>query len=134
MSPRIRAKLKYRKALTLAAEHSKTWATLRALAKADLFFLLVFILGRKDADRDWLFLRCREVQKNPDGYLDVWAREHYKSTIITYALTIQDILNDPEITIGVFSFNRPVAKAFLSQVKFELESNEALKWLFPERF
>src|SRR5262245_54679617 len=63
---------------------------LRYLCRTDLFFLLVYALGRKDADNDWVFARCREVQANPNGFLDLWARDHYKSTIITFALTIQD--------------------------------------------
>ncbi len=97
-----------------------------------MFFLLVYVFGRKDANTDWCYARCREVQASPNGYLDLWAREHYKSTIITYALTIQDILNDPEITIGIFSHTRPIAKAFMKQIKRELETNEHLKELFPE--
>lgn len=108
------------------------WHALRELAKGDLFFLLVHILGRKDADRDWIFERCREVQASPNGYLDLWAREHYKSTIITLALTIQDILNDPEITVGIFSHTRPIAKGFLRQIKRELEGSDKLKGLFPD--
>jgi predicted phage terminase large subunit-like protein len=103
----------------------------RALALGDLFYLLVFVFGRKDVDRDWLYMRCREVQANPDGYLDIWAREHYKSTIITYALTIQNILNDPELTVGIFSHTRPIAKGFLRQIKREFEGNPKLKALFP---
>lgn len=101
-------------------------------AKDDLFFLLVYVLNRKDADNDWCFARCREVQASPDGHLDLWARGHYKSTIITYALTIQDILNDPELTVGIFSHTRPIAKAFLRQIKREFETNEQLKALFPD--
>ena len=54
------------------------------------------------------------------------------STIITYGKSIQDILDDPEVTIGLFSFNRPIAKAFLGQIKVELESNDYLKALFPD--
>jgi len=121
------------KTLMLKAQARNEWhGVMRELIKKDLFFLLLHGLGRKDIDTDWLFDRCREVQRDPDGYLDLWAREHYKSTIITYALTIQDILNDPELTVGIFSATRPIAKAFLRQIKREFESNEKLKALFPE--
>jgi len=123
---------RYKSLLLKARIKGETQGVMRELAKRDLFFLLVHIFGRKDVDCDWLFDRCREVQRDPDGYLDLWAREHYKSTIITYALTIQDILNDPEITAGIFSATRPIAKAFLRQIKREFEDNAKLKVLFPE--
>jgi len=104
----------------------------RKLCKTDLFFLLTVAFKRKDADRDWLYDRCREVQENPDGQLDLWARDHYKSTIITFSKTIQDILVNPEETIGIFSHTRPIAKGFLEQIKREFENNDYLKKLFPE--
>lgn len=104
----------------------------RKLCKEDLFFLLTVACKRKDVDRDWLYARCREVQANPDGYLDLWAREHYKSTIITFAKTIQDVLVDPEVTVGIFSHTRPIAKGFLEQIKREFETNEYLIRLFPD--
>ena len=99
----------------------------RWLGRHDLFYLLTRLLRRMDVDHDWLFDRCREVQQEPDGMLDLWAREHYKSTIITFALTIQSILIDPEITVGIFSHTRPIAKGFLQQIKREFEDNEILK-------
>jgi len=105
---------------------------LRALCKDDLFFLLTMGFNRFDINRDWLYECVREVEKDPDGMLDLWAREHYKSTIITYGLSIQDILNDPEVTIGIFSHTRPIAKGFLDQIKRELEGNEFLKKLFSD--
>lgn len=105
---------------------------MRGWCQTDLFFLLVHGLRRTDADKQWVFDRCREVQANPNSHLDLWAREHYKSTIITFALTIQDILNDPDITVGLFSHTRPIAKGFLRQIKRELESNDFLKQLFPD--
>lgn len=116
---------------------------LRELARRDLYFLLRYLMKRPDVENPWLFERIREVQKNPDGHLDLWSREHYKSTIITFAKTIQDILashgENPlpewkgiEPTFGIFSHTRPIAKAFLKQIQRELENNQMLKDLFPD--
>lgn len=105
---------------------------LRELCQNDLFFLSTIGFKRKDINKDWLYERCRDVEKSPDGHLDLWAREHYKSTIITFAKSIQDILKNPEITIGIFSHTRPIAKDFLKQIKTELERNAFLKKLFPD--
>ena len=103
------------------------------MCKYDLFFLLAIACKRPDVrGSDWLYDRCRDVQEEPDGMLDLWAREHYKSTIITFALSIQTILCDPDVTIGIFSHSRPIAKAFLDQIKRELEGNQFLKDLFPD--
>jgi predicted phage terminase large subunit-like protein len=107
---------------------------MRELVLKDRFFLLTRVLKRIDADSDWAYARCREVEADPDYKLDLWAREHYKSTIITFAGSIQEICKNPEITIGIFSFNRPIAKSFLKQIMTELESNHTLHWLFPEIF
>jgi hypothetical protein len=133
-SPRLRAIAAYRNAIHGAVEKGPGLVNRikRRLAQIDLFFLLVYVLGRNDVNHDWVFARCREVQAAPDGYLDLWAREHFKSSIITFGLTIQDILNDPEITVGIFSYSRPIAKAFLRQIKREFEANETLRGLFPE--
>jgi phage terminase large subunit-like protein len=111
---------------------SKNTHAQRHLCRTDLFYLLTLGCKRRDIDRDWLYDRCREVQADPDGYLDLWARDHYKSTIITYGKTIQDILIDPEITVGIFSHSRPIAKAFLEQIKREFEGNDYLQDLFPD--
>jgi predicted phage terminase large subunit-like protein len=117
----------------------EAWLAERARCRTDLFYLLTEVLGRPDLKRPWLQARCEEVQADPDGYLDLWAREHYKSTIITFGKTIQDILAThgdgavgQEVTIGIFSHTRPIAKAFLRQIKGELERNERLRLLFPD--
>ncbi len=103
-----------------------------ALGRRDLFYLLTRLLGRGDLRHPWLFARCREVQAAPDGRLDLWAREHGKSSIITFGQTVRDILRNPEITVGIFSHTRPVAKDFLGQIKFEFEHNDLLRQCYPD--
>ena len=109
-------------------------AGIRWLAKHDRYYLLIKMLKRYDAWHPWLFERCREVENAPDGFCDIWSREHYKSTIINFAGCIQAVIQDPEITIGIFSHTKPIAKGFLAQIQRELEGNENLKAAFPDIF
>lgn len=123
----------------------------RWMAQNDLFYLCVYVLHRvhfiggnsrqkgmpveqKARTAKWCYDRCAEVQAEPNGCLDVWAREHWKSEIITFGKVIQDILRDPNETIGIFSHNRSMAKQFLRLIKTEFEANDELKQLFPEIF
>lgn len=114
------------------------WA--RAWARTDLFFLLYAVLKRRDMADQWLLDRCNEVQASPNGHLDLWFREGYKSTIITFGKSVQDILAShgespiisDEQTLGLFSHTRPIAKGFLRQIKREFELNEYMKALFPD--
>ena len=107
-------------------------SVVRLLVESDLFYLLARVCRRVDMLNEFAFARCREVESAPDGYCDLWAREHFKSSIITFGLTIQDILRDPNITFGIFSHTRPIAKAFLRQIMRELESNRTLHAAFPD--
>ena len=116
-------------------------AAMRALALTDLYYLLIKILsiGKVKTKNEkllllhpWIYDRVREFEKSPDDHIDLWFREAGKSTIITFAGSIQEILNNPEITIGIFAQSGPIATKFLEQIKLELESNEILKKLFPD--
>lgn len=115
-----------------ALEKAHGIKAVRELCLVDRYYLLVRACGQHHALHPWLYERCREVEANTDGYLDLWAREHYKSTIITFAGCVQEILKDPNVTIGIFSHTKGIARAFLNQIKRELESNEVLKKAFPE--
>lgn len=116
----------------------------RVLCLADLYYLLVRVCGRIDMlpcigregyiDNTFAFDRCREVEADPDGYLDLWSREHWKTSIVNFGLSLQSILKDPEITIGIFSHTRPIAKAFMRMLMREIESNRALHEAFPDIF
>ena len=132
-SPRLVRLESYRRAIALARGNEEVLDELfRRLGRGDLFFLLVFILCGDFANNDWVFDRCVEFQKDPDGRLDLWPREHFKSTIITLGAVVQAIINDPELTVGIFSFNRPIAKQFLRQIKWHFESNQKLRRLFKD--
>jgi hypothetical protein len=104
----------------------------RALALFDRYFLLVHLCGRVDLLHRWLYARCREVEREPDGCLDLWSREHGKSSIITFGGSIQEILRNPEITICIFSHTKSVARKFLEQIRTELQKNVKLHTLFPD--
>lgn len=109
-------------------------AAVKRIAENDLFFLLYEVLNRADMKHPWVYERCREVQASPNDNLDLWARFHYKSTIITFGKTFDDIIHDQEITVGLFSHTRPLAKQFLRQIMFEMERNKKLSHLWPDIF
>lgn len=98
----------------------------------DRYFLVTGLMHRADALHPWLFNRCRELEADPDGYLDLWARYHYKSTFGTFAGIIQEVLRDPEITVGILSATKALAEPFLLQIQQELENNEDLKAVYPD--
>jgi hypothetical protein len=113
-------------------QNGKDMAAIRWLCLNDRYYLLIKMLRGYHAWHPWIYDRCREVEANPDGYCDIWAREHFKSTIITFAGSIQEILRDAEVTIGIFSHKASIAQEFLKQIKRELEHNQNLKATFPE--
>ena len=109
--------------------------TCRALILGDLFFILYFVMGITAANDEKGFVvgMCREVQEGPETMtLDVWAREHFKSTIITIAETLQYHLKNPEECTGIFAYARPLAKAFLRSIKVLCEESTFLQACFPD--
>ena len=130
---RVKQHEEYKAVMRRAVEEGELDLVLRQLYLNDLFFLLIYGLEAKGyADNDWVYERCREFEADPDGHLDLWPREHFKSTLLTCAAVIQRILNNPEETVGIFSFSRPIAKGFLRQIKTHFEQNQKLKEAFPD--
>jgi predicted phage terminase large subunit-like protein len=90
--------------------------------------------GRPFWHHEWLLERCRDAQFRSANVLDIWARYHCKSTIKTFALTLFQLINNPNETIGIFSITKANAEGFLRTIKTELEANELLRGLYPDVF
>ncbi len=113
---------------------------LRNLILNDLWFLLYFVVkpfaddkGREMVNHPFVVRTCKEIEEGPQDYtLDIWARFHFKSSIITTAETIQYQLKHPEHSTGIFSHTGPVAKDFLTSIKRIFENEKILSVCFPD--
>ncbi len=120
----------------------------RKLCRSDLYYLGYFILKidvmhhediidestgeiRKRVYRPFVFNRCWDVQNDPDFHVDIWARGHFKSVIITELKSVQDLLINPNVTIGIYSYNATIARSLVSAIRTFLENTD-LQRLFPE--
>lgn len=134
----------YKGALSIYQEmmddpHLDPWI-MAQVAEHDRYFLLTWVL-RLGAQQPriyhpWVYERCREVEQTTDTRLDLWAREHWKSTLITFAGSIQEIIKSHgEITIGIFSHNMSHSRdKFVKRLQREMESNPTLPGLWPDIF
>ena len=109
----------------------------RHLVRNDLFFLIYFVMKVTPANHPFVIARCCEVQhrENTGGSnlaLDLWAREHFKSTIITAACPIQRILRNPERRVSVFSYAKTPAIKLLRPIKTLFEESQLLKDSFED--
>lgn len=104
----------------------------RKLIKTDLFFIVYFVLGVTIGNHPFVVAACREIEDGPrTNMLYVWARFHFKSTIITMAGTIQYHLNNPDHCTCIFSYKKGAAEKFVKTIKVAYES-DFLVGLFPE--
>lgn len=107
--------------------------TCRELALKDLWFMVYFCLNVPIANHGFWVQACKDVRTGPtDKTLDMWGREHGKSTVITQGETIQYILGNPDNSNCIFSYSQRAALAFLRSIKYTFETNEFLKYLFPD--
>jgi len=80
---------------------------------------------------------CSCIQVDRDDGLYLVGRNHiptHNSSVITFGLTILEIVVNRDITIAILSFNRDAAIAFLNPIKTELETNPLFAWVWPGTF
>ena len=131
---RLEAHKMYNKIVHMPDDKDKS-IVLRRLIQTDPFFRLNYVLNIVPSyiiDTDWDWARAWEVERNKWGYVDLWAREHHKTTLITINGTIGEILNHPNHSTCVFSYTRPLAKKMIAPIIQEFENNNLLKMLFPD--
>lgn len=105
----------------------------RTLILQDLWFIVYFVMEVRDANHPHWVKTCQMVEKGPKSdTLDIWARYHGKSSIITIAETLQYELKNPEHCTGILAYSRPAAKKFLRIIKSTCERSDMLKQAFPD--
>lgn len=105
----------------------------RTLASKDFFFLCYFVLDLP-VNHPFLVARINEIQDKCHNTIDLWLREGWKSTLLTFAMPIFEIINNREERIGIFSHTRDMAKSHMRKIKLELQTNKILWAAFPDIF
>ena len=120
-----------------------TWDKLRLRCKTDLQFLASTVLGLSDKIpvRDHAHkLLCRVVEGRT-GIPEVdtaqflllkLPRDWGKSSLVTKALPLQNLINDPNSAGLLFNEKEKTVAQFLESIKHTLEQNDFFKALFPE--
>lgn len=99
----------------------------------DLWFLVYFGLKISIANHPFVVKACRDIQDGPPSHtLELYAREHFKTSILSIAEPIQKILLNKEERIGLFSYSQRASKAVFNSIKTVLESSDFLKACFPD--
>lgn len=94
----------------------------RDLILNDLFFLSFFIMENPLMNTPFGVAACRIVENGFDDMsLDVWARGHLKTFLLSQAETIQTILKNPELCQVIFSYKKPKAEDIVASIKRTLE-------------
>ena len=109
------------------------YETMRWMSEQDLFFLCYFVLDLPVND-PFLIARIYEVQNLHHFTVDLWSREHFKSSVLSFGLTIWQLIHNPEERICLFSHTRVMAKNHLRRIKQTLEQNIILHKAFPDIF
>lgn len=101
--------------------------------KADLFYLASVILGYRDLTKHTHGPLCRFFDtcglKRRMMFLP---RTHYKSSTITIAGSIKDIINDPNVTILIVASTGDNAERFNVEIQRHFMNNQLFQWLYPE--
>lgn len=110
----------------------------RELILNDLWFFVYFVMKVDVANHKFWIDRCNDVQDGPEtNTLDLWAREHGKSTIITIGNALRETLYDKvkkgiDSTCLILGYSEDAARKFLLAIKTLCEQSLFLQECFPD--
>ena len=122
---------------------SPEWQKYRDRALTDLFFFNYAILGFADLfplEEETHLLSHRFMDRKtgvPDldtapFQLVMWPRECGKSSCGTVGSATQEACRNPDVSILIANEKQETAQDFIASIKWNFESNELLRHLFPE--
>jgi phage terminase large subunit-like protein len=117
-----------------SADDTESIKTLYNYGKKDFFFFCYFIIDLRPINHEWFVPKIYDIQERHDNTLDLWSRELWKSTLMTFALPLWEVVTNPEERVGIFSNTKGLAKDFLRRIKIGLETNALLKAVYPDVF
>lgn len=107
---------------------------IRQISESSLFYFCVIVLNLYYVNNDYGYRLCLDVQENKWNKLWIIAREHFKSTIITCASTLWEIILDPNQTYCIYSYKEDMAMKFLNVIRGWVENNALLRRLWSDIF
>ena len=104
--------------------------------------------GKPWPDHSWVYDRCQELQKDPDGKLHLWPRFAFKTSLITQNLTMWEWIRDADagakmvppqegtaLRTLILTFKRDkTGEAMQRAIQMEVEKNELLRLHWPDLF
>lgn len=106
---------------------------MRRLCKESLYYLCKVVLGYDRLVPHVHMPMCDFCdQVKAKRRLKLMPRTHFKTTIWTIGLSIQDIIKNPNVTILLVADTSTNAKRFMREIQQHFEMNELFRWLFPE--
>lgn len=116
----------------------------RAYGEASTYYLARFILstrnpewvvnGKQALDHEFPLWLARDLDDALGNTLRLIAREHLKSTLSTFAKTINLVVRDPNDTIAIVSDQLKLSTKFCKRIDTESTSNPLLRMLWPDIF
>ena len=108
---------------------------MKNIAEQDFFFFNYAVLGMSWLNHPFVIARCYEYGDNIfQNGIYLWARDHFKSTVITKGGSIFKEILSPGRRQAIFSLNNKLATKHLLNIKYECETNNLLPTLWPNIF